>query len=154
MPVTQSLIKRLGSRYMPANAIHFSDLTPDQQAAMLARAPILNEKHFDWLFLRIPRTFTTWWVPYPPQKIRGNAVESVWLAEDGSEHMYCKPIPQPGEWFENAGRTEDIVGYRAETDSEGNINRWGARFDDVDNYVSFPTFRAGSVTNFIKELFT
>jgi hypothetical protein len=153
MNISQSLIRSLGSRYMPPNAIHFSELSAERQAAMLERAPILREKHFDWLFLKIPRTFTTWWVPFPPQKIRGNAQEVVWIAEDGSEYPYCKPIPEPGEWFENAGATEDIVGYHADTDSAGNINRSGARWDDVDGLMNWPSFRAGSVTNFFAELF-
>ena len=85
--------------------------------------------------------------------MRGNAKEVVWIAEDGSEHFYCKPIPDRDEWFENPGRTPDVVGYWARTGPEGQINRRGARFDDVDGYLTWPTFRAGSVTDFFKELF-
>jgi hypothetical protein len=149
----ESLIRKLGSKYMPPNAVHFSNLTAEQQAQLVERAPILKERHFDWLFLQIPRTYTTWWVPYPPRKIRGNAKEVVWIAEDGSEHFYSKPIPEPNEWFENPGKTPEIVGYRASTDAKGQINRKGARFDDVDGYMTWPTFRAGSITNFFSELF-
>jgi hypothetical protein len=151
--LTQSLIKRLGSKYMPPNAIHWSELPPERQQAMIERAPILKENHLDWLFFRIPRMWTTWWAPYPARKIRGNAQEVIWTAEDGTEHPYCKPIPLPGEWFENPGRTDDIVGYHAETDIEGNINRRGARWDDSDAYYSYPSFRAGSFTDFFRELF-
>lgn len=152
MKVTESLIRKLGSKYMPANAVHFSDLSPVEQEALLERAPILRENHFDWLFLKIPRKWTTWTVPFPPRMVRGNADEVVWIAEDGSEYLYCKPIPAPGQWFHNAGRTDDIVGYRASTDHSGNIDRSGARFDDVDNYMTWPTFRAGSMTDFLRSI--
>ena len=151
--MNQALIRRLGAKYMPPNAIHFSDLSPEQQARLLERAPVLKEPHFDWALFQIPRSWTAWWVPYPPRKIRGNAREVVWVAEDGTEHLYCKPIPVPGEWFENPGRTPDIVGYSAKTDANGSINRSGARFDDLDGYMTWPAFRAGSFTNFFRELF-
>lgn len=153
MNISQSLIRMLGSRYMPANAVHFSDLDVEQQADMVARAPILTKNHFDWLFFKIPRTWTTWWVPYPARKARGNADEWIWDNGDGEKHLYCKPIPEPGQWFQNPGRTDDIVGYRASTDYSGKINRSGARFDDVDNYMTYPSFRAGSITDFLRNLF-
>lgn len=153
MSPIESLIRKLGSRYVPANAVHFSELQPDQQAKMLERAPVLKEKHVDWLFLKIPRTYTAWWVPFPPPKLEGNAQEAVWTAEDGSEHLYCKPIPAWGEWFTVEGKP-GVIGYTASTSADGDINRSGARFDDADGYITWPTLRAGSVTDFFKELFT
>lgn len=152
MNLSQSLIRKLGARYMPENAVHFSDLSVERQAYMVARAPILTANHFDWLFFKLPRTWTTWWAPYPPRKIRGNADEVIWDSGDGLEHWYCKPIPAPGQWFENPGRTYDITGYRASTDENGGINRSGARFDDVDDYYTYPSFRAGSITDFLRNL--
>lgn len=151
--ITENLIRFLGDKFMPPNAIHFSQLSKAHQLEMLDRAPILKENHFDWwLFGSIPRTATTWYVPFPPRKIRGNAEESTW-SNGALDFPYCKPIPKPGQWFENAGRTEDIVGYWAYTSPDGEINRWGARFDDIDGTMNWPSFRAGSFTNFLQELF-
>ena len=150
----ERLIRRLGEKYMPPNAIHFDQLLRAERDKLLEHAPILRENHFGWrLFSNVARTATTWWVPFPPRKIQGNAEEVTWVAEDGSEHLYCKPIPKPGQWFENPGKTPDIVGYRAETGPGGQIDRKGARFDDVDGYMTWPAFRAGSVTDFFRRLF-
>jgi hypothetical protein len=152
--VIEELIKRLGAKYMPEWAVHFSDLSPEDQQDMLERIPILGEKHFDWWLLGgVDRRATAWSVDKPPVKKRGTAPEALWTSDDGSTHSYCKPIPPPGTWFENYGRTPDVVGYWAETDNDGNINRKGARFDDVDGYMTWPSFRAGSFTDFLRKLF-
>lgn len=148
----QAAIKSVGSRYMPPNAIHWSDLSEEQRAKLLVKAPDLNKTHGDWLLFKIPRSWTTWLAPFPPRKIVGNAVEVMWKAEDGTEHPYCKPIPLPGEWFETAGRTPDIIGYHADTTLDGLKNRTGARFDDEAGYMTWPTLRQGSITNFFKQL--
>lgn len=159
----ERLIKSVGSRYVPEWAVHWSDLDQERRDELLARAPILKEDHFDWLlFGSLPRTATTWWTDRPPainpDKSTAEPVRGV--GPDGREYEWNPPIPPAGKMVENFGRNPPRVGYRAETNADGDIDRFGARFDDGVNqetaqrdwYITFPAFRAGSKTSFFEEL--
>lgn len=159
----ERLIKSVGSHYVPEWAVHWSDLDPERRDELLARAPILKENHFDWRILgSLPRTATTWWTDRPPAiKTDTTTAEPVHgVGPDGKEYQWNPPIPPPGKRVENFGGTPPHVGYRAETNEGGDIDRFGARFDDGVNqetgqrdwYITFPAFRAGSVTSFFAEI--
>src|SRR5206468_4905418 len=98
---------------------HFSELTPMEQQALVARVPVLMGAHTDWLrpFQWVPRTLTVWVGPAPDinQVIMGNVTPPL------------KPIPKPGEWYV-------LRGYLCSTTAEGIHDRLGWRFDDVDLY--------------------
>lgn len=94
-------------------------------------------RHTDyWKFLRwIPRSWTSF-CGNPPAKLLGNEFETA-IDWKGSVVTYPKPIPPPGQWSVN------WPPYAALTTK----SRWnfhiGARWDDVDNYYTFPSIKIG-----------
>lgn len=112
----------LGLAFGPEGMTHFSELTSIEQDAMLRRAPVLKTNHSDWPKpLRwVPRTATCWTVPAKWPILAGNTTSE-------------KPIPERGEWYVKRG-------YLAWTSEDGWHIRMGFRLDDVDGYVTFPSF--------------
>lgn len=108
---------RFGRAFGPPGLRHFSELSADEQAALLKRVPVLKGLHTDWLkpFQWVPRTVTVWLGPAPTTD---DVLMGVWNG---------KPIPAPGQWFV-------LKGYLASTTAEGVQDRLGWRFDDVDQY--------------------
>ena len=112
---------RFGRAFGPPGLKHFSELSTNEQQALLNRVPVLRGAHTDWLkpFQWVTRTLTVWVGPAPEmsQVIAGNVT------------LPLKPIPQPGEWYV-------LRGYMASTTAEGIHDRLGWRWDDVDLYWS------------------
>ena len=111
----------IGKAFGPDKITHFSELSPQDQAALLKRVPVLMTRHTDWPegLNQIPRTVTIWVGPRAPI-LQGNTDNS-------------KPIPDRGKWFVTRG-------YLAWTTQEGIHIRFGFRYDDVDQYYDFPSF--------------
>lgn len=115
---------RVGKAFGPAGIRHFSELSHDEQQALLRRVPVLKTRHEDWPkpLSWVPRRWTCYVGPAPTMTdvIDGNVTE-------------MRPIPKNGEWYV-------IRGYMASTTQEGIHNRVGFRYDDVDDYWEFPAF--------------
>jgi hypothetical protein len=111
----------IGKAFGPDGIRHFSELSAEEQAALLKRVPVLMTKHTDWPagLNHIPRRMTTWVGPRA-RILAGNTDDS-------------KPIPTRGYWFITRG-------YLAWTTEEGIHIRFGFRYDDVDQYYDFPSF--------------
>jgi len=107
----------LGRAFGPDNIIHFSELTGQQQTALLYRVPVLRGNHTDWLkpFQWVPRTLNCY-VGAPGEMIEGTAPST-------------KPIPPRGTYFVARG-------YVAFTFSNGLHVRAGWRWDDIDDYLN------------------
>lgn len=92
-----------------------------------------SKNHWDWPwpFSKIPRGWTAFkWGA--PKKIAGN--------QESEIHGAPKPIGEPGSW--QLSRYENgpwYAWYFAFTLKSGRHFRIGARWDDVDDYVQFPT---------------
>lgn len=116
---------RLGKAFGPPNLRHWSELDAEEQADWLQRVPVLATNHKDWPkpFQWVKRTLNVWIGPGPTLNdvIVGNATE-------------MKPIPNHGEWYV-------IRGYGAATTVDGIHDRWGWRYDDIDSYWTFPSFK-------------
>ena len=114
---------RVGRAFGPPNIRHFSELAEDEQKALLARVPVLNTAHTDWLkpFQFLPRTLTTYLGPAPTYAdiLLGNV--------SGAPTAVLKPIPNPGDWWV-------IRGGMASTTAEGVHDRLGFRWDDISEY--------------------
>lgn len=111
---------RFGKAFGPANLRHFSELSLDEKQALLDRVPVLSQPHKDWPkpFQWVPRTLTVWIGPAP-------TMDDV---IDGSISTgELKPIPADGDWYV-------MRGYMASTTIDGVHDRFGFRFDDVDEY--------------------
>lgn len=107
-----------------------------------------DKKHWDWIwpFSTIPRGWTAfkWGVP---KKIGGNQNET----RKSKEGEGPAPIGENGSWqvsrFPDAPRLIKFLPlYLAFTTKGGRHFRVGARWDDVDNYVNFPTFATRKYT--------
>lgn len=89
--------------------------------------PIPTGPHSDWIwpFSLIPRKWTAIPRENPPLKLMGTAPPD-------------KPIPDPGDWIINYWPP-----YFAFQTKGGWHFRIGARWDNVDKYVQFPSFKIG-----------
>ena len=128
----------VSAAFLPLNAEWMPDLPEQERLQMIIDAPVLDTDHDDWplFFKYVPRSWTTWRVPFPPPKLAGNARLVKWRNTD---HVFSKPIPEPQEYFA-------AQGYIAFTTKGGIHGRLGARFDDVDNYLTFPAFTLKDIT--------
>ena len=88
----------------------------------------------------IPRSATSWCIKAPPIQLLGNQ-EGEALAADGT--IGPKPIPRPGEWQLSIVQIKKgwpfFLPYFAWTTEQGTHFRLGARWDDVDQYYTFPS---------------
>jgi hypothetical protein len=111
----------VGLAFGPEGMKHFSQLSPAEQIGMLEMAPILRTNHTDWPkpLEWVPRTATTWTLPDTWPILAGNTSD-------------LKPIPDRGKWYVKRG-------YLAFTTEQGIHGRLGFRFDDIDQYVTFPS---------------
>jgi hypothetical protein len=111
----------IGKAFGPEGIRHFSELSAQEQAALLKRVPVVMTTHSDWPegLNEIPRRLTVWVGPRAPI-LAGNTTDA-------------KPIPDRGKWFVTRG-------YLAWTTPEGLHLRFGFRYDDVDQVYEFPSF--------------
>jgi len=99
-----------------------------------------DSRHDDWpwLFRWVPRRWTSF-CGDPPRKLFGNqpVVAVVGTKFPGQVFLYCKPVPQPGQWHVN------WPPYVAFTTKGRWSFRLGARWNDAQGeaYFSFPTFK-------------
>jgi len=110
---------RFGKAFGPAKlGRHWSELTPEEQAAWRDKLPILARTHSDFIgpFQWIPRTLLFWEgeAPTLDDVVWGNVTE-------------MKPIPLNGESY-------CVDGYMASTTIEGIHDRLGWRWDNNDGF--------------------
>lgn len=115
-----------GKAFGPDGIKHFSELTFADQRILLERIPVLKKNHEDWPkpLQWVPRTATAYFGPRAPI-LDGNTTNP-------------KPIPAHGEWFITRG-------YVACTSENGLYVRCGFRYDDVDGYYEFPSFKVAQL---------
>lgn len=96
---------------------------------------IREGKHTDywWPFNNLPRSWTSFCWMQPPSKLAGNQPQREYPTF--AYMLACKPTPDPGEWQLSWPL------YFAFTTKRKLSFRIGARWDDVDFYYTFPSFR-------------
>ena len=130
--VVQKFFVQFGRAFGPDGIKHFSELSKEDQEALLNRVPVLRTNHTDWdgPLKNTPRTWTTW---VGGQKPTANSVIYGQLSQrsirpDGT--LY--PIPACGDVYV-------VRGYMASTDDACFHTRFGWRYDDIDDYWSLDT---------------
>jgi hypothetical protein len=90
----------------------------------------------------VPRSATSMRLVEPPVMVLGSDGHPSAAGLDGARGP--KPIPPPGQWQASLVQVKAgwplVLPYVALTTSEGLHFRFGARWDDVDHYYTFPTF--------------
>ncbi len=98
-----------------------------------------NDYYFSWTQW-IPRSATSWCIAQAPILLLGNQKGRA-RAQDG--RIGPKPVPEPGEWQVSMVRLKRdwplFLPYIAWTKKDGTHFRFGARWDDVDHYYTFPS---------------
>lgn len=108
-----------------------------------------DKRHDDWPwpFSLVPRAWTSY-CGKPPKKVAGNQALST-VVIDWVSYDYPKPIPPFGQWH-RAEADMWFSFYFALTSKLGWTFRFGSRYDDVDHYYTFPSFKIGSVVEPVK----